>query len=212
MRVYLEAFGCSQNLGEGAALRRDIERAGHPVVGTPEGADVGVIVTCGVIGSTEARMVRRWQALVGRIPRVVVTGCLVPLRSGLFAGPGSERTIHLPIRSQHELPALLAQWGAATPAVEPVVPSEPEATAEVILAQGCTSHCTYCFSRLARGRLSSVGPLDVLARIAAARDRGAVEIRLSSLDTSCWGMDLPDSGRLPALAESIAHLPGDFRV
>ncbi len=213
MRVYVEAYGCAQNLGEADALTRHLDEAGHPRVADPSRADVGVLVTCGVIGATEARMVRRARALRARLPRLVVTGCLVPLRTGLF-DPADDRTTFLPIREQESLPRLLDDWGAGrTPsAFDDPEPGEPSATAEVILAQGCTSACSYCFSRLARGRLTSVPVPDVLARVAEAHRRGAVEIRLSSLDTSCWGADLPGSGGLPGLLEALQALPGEFGV
>ncbi len=219
MRVYVEAYGCAQNLGEAATLERAVHGAGHSVVGDPASADVGVLVTCGVIGPTEARMLRRYRALKERIPRLVVTGCLVPLRTDQFEA--SPSTWFLPIREQATLPALLDSWSTAPPSISPV-PGTPEtpdarppprtAAEEVVVAQGCTSHCSYCFSRLARGRLQSVPPLDILARVAAAARRGAVEVRLSSLDTSCWGADLPGSGGLPGLLESVRELPGEFTV
>ncbi|HUJ78271.1 MAG TPA: hypothetical protein VLX64_04600, partial [Thermoplasmata archaeon] len=110
MRVYVEAYGCAQNLGEAHAIERAVEGSGHPVVADPALADVGVLVTCGVIGSTEARMVRRYRALARRIPRLVVTGCLVPLRAELLDGPERASTVLLPIREQARLPALLADW------------------------------------------------------------------------------------------------------
>jgi threonylcarbamoyladenosine tRNA methylthiotransferase CDKAL1 len=224
VRVYFEAYGCAQNLGEGRALERRVHDAGHSVVADPAAADVGVLVTCAVIGPTEARMVRRWRALVERVPRVVVTGCLVPLRSSLLEGPGRERTTLLPISEQSKLPALLDSVRAETldprpnpgdsagPAL-PVVGRTPSPIEEISLAQGCTSHCSYCFSRLARGPLRSRSRSEILAQARDARARGAVEIRLTSLDTSCYGMDRPPGeGELPQLLEDLAAAPGEFGV
>ena len=220
MRVYVESYGCSQNRGEGAEIARDLAGRGHELVAAPEGADVGVLVSCAVIGPTEARMVRRWRSLSEQLPRVVVTGCLVPLRTGLLTGPGTDRTTFVPIREQHRLGPLLSAWdGEAGPdraatSPPPAIAGLPAAgvTEEVVIAQGCTSGCTYCYSRLARGALESVPSLEVLRRVRAAADRGAVEVRLTSLDTAAWGLDLPTGERLPDLLESVATLPGDFRV
>ncbi len=223
MRVYVESYGCSQNQGEGSAIARDLAHHGHEVVGDPGRAEAGVLVTCGVIGSTEARMVRRWEALSARIPRLYVTGCLVPLRTGLFAGPGRTRTTFVPIREQNALPKLLAGTPASPTEVPDTTgsrlgvaldPPAPPATAseEVVLAQGCASGCAYCFSRLARGPLSSVPLAEVVARVRAAISRGAREVRLTSLDTSAWGLDAVDGPRLPELLRAIAEIPGDFSV
>jgi len=217
VRVYVESFGCSQNQGEGAAIARDLASRGHELAAAPAGADVGVLVTCGVIGPTENRMVRRWQALSARIPRVVVTGCLVPLRCDQMVGPGRERTTFVPIGEQSHLPALLDSWSYERPTSLPRVgtdlglPVRPVAE-EVVIAQGCTSGCTYCFSRLARGRLSSVPIPEVVRRVNDALARGVREIRLTGLDTAAWGEDLSGPERLPELLRSVSGMPGDFRV
>ena len=217
MRVFVESFGCSQNQGEGAAIARDLASRGHTLSPGPAGADVGVLVTCGVIGPTEARMVRRWQTLASQIPRVVVTGCLVPLRSDLLTGPGRERTTFVPIREQPHLPALLDAWAPDAPVPLPTL--APEATPtpvpvveEVVIAQGCTSGCSYCFSRLARGRLSSVPLATVVGRVRDAAARGVREVRLTGLDTAAWGEDLRGPERLPELLRAVASVEGSFRV
>ena len=217
MRVYVESFGCSQNQGEGAGIARDLSSRGHELTRDPASADVGVLVTCGVIGPTESRMVRRWEALATRMPRVVVTGCLVPLRCDLMQGPGRERTTFVPIREQAHLPALLDAWSVdASPRSDPrpaeATTSPASVSEEVIIAQGCTSGCAYCFSRLARGRLESVPIAEVIDRVRAATARGIREIRLTALDTAAWGEDLPGGERLPELLRSVAAMPGDFRI
>ncbi|MGA7475630.1 MAG: tRNA (N(6)-L-threonylcarbamoyladenosine(37)-C(2))-methylthiotransferase [Thermoplasmata archaeon] len=217
MRVYVESFGCSQNQGEGAGIARDLSSHGHGLARNPSDADVGILVTCGVIGPTESRMVRRWQALSARVPRVVVTGCLVPLRTDLMTGPGRERTTFVPIGEQDHLPALLDSWSVDASRRLPMVSHgaelpPPSMAEEVIIAQGCTSGCSYCFSRLARGRLSSVSIPDVVRRVREATVRGVREIRLTALDTAAWGEDLPGPERLPDLLRAVSIVPGDCRV
>lgn len=219
MRVFVETYGCAQNQGEGATIAREVSARGHRVVRAPDEADVGVLVTCGVIGATEARMVRRWRVLAERTPRVIVTGCLVPLRSDRLEGPGRARTTFVPIREQAGIPGLLDIW-----AREGATPDRPEFTGtedlappraaheEVVIAQGCTSACSYCFSRLARGRLASVPPGEVADRVRGAVLRGAAEVRLTSLDTAAWGYDRSEGDRLPELLRAISRVPGDFHV
>ncbi len=209
MHVYVESYGCAQNQGEGHAIARDLHAAGHSIAAGPEGADAGILVSCAVIGSTEARMVERWRELTEVLPRVLVTGCLVPLRTGLLAGAGRDRTTFVPIRDQARIPDILGE--GSDPGSSPGAPPADLAE-EVVLAQGCVSGCTYCFSRLARGRLASVAPEEVVRRVRSAHGRGAVEIRLTSLDASAWGLDLDGQPRLPQLMDAVAGLPGTFAV
>ena len=147
-------------------------------------------------------MVARWRELATALPRLVVTGCLVPLRTDLFEGPTRERTTFVPIREQDQIPEIL---GAPADAPAPTsAPPEPRVLAEeVVLAQGCASGCSYCFSRLARGRLTSVPADEVGRRVRAAVGRGALEVRLTGLDTAVWGSDLIGPERLPELVRSV---------
>jgi threonylcarbamoyladenosine tRNA methylthiotransferase CDKAL1 len=225
VRVYVEAYGCAQNLGEAEDLRRAALSRGHELAGDPSEADVGVLVTCAVIGSTEDRMVERWDALSRALPHTIVTGCLVPLRQQRLVADGARGQTHLlPIRAQERLPELLDELASAQPRTPsaghglPMLsapPPLPVAHRELVLAQGCTSHCTYCYSRLARGPLESTPKEVVLARAARALADGASELRMSSLDTSCWGEETgPDGPRLPGLVRAVAALPceRDFRI
>ncbi|MCI4348951.1 MAG: tRNA (N(6)-L-threonylcarbamoyladenosine(37)-C(2))-methylthiotransferase [Thermoplasmata archaeon] len=214
MRVYVESFGCAQNLGEGAAITRSLHAAGHSIAVSPAAADAGVLVTCAVIGPTEARMVRRWSWLAEQLPRVVVTGCLVPLRADLLTGPALARTTIVPIRDQSRIPSLLGPPSAGPPAPlkDTVSSIPPPVIEEIPIAQGCTSACSYCFSRLARGRLESRSIPALVEAVQAALHRGAAEIRLSSLDTSAWGGDLEGSPTLPDLLDAVGGIPGSHKV
>ncbi len=235
MRVYVEAYGCAQNMGEAEELRDVALAEGHELTTGPEGADLGILVTCAVIGSTEERMVERWRALTRSVPHTIVTGCMVPLRQGRLTDGSGGATHLLPLRAQHELPGLLrtlersrpgtgeGRSGAQVrrPPVDPMSmeplpmlggPSPVRTTVhrELVLAQGCTSHCSYCFSRLARGPLCSTPLEELRERAQAALRSGVVELRLSSLDTSCWGSERPPGGpRLPELVRELSGLPSD---
>ncbi len=240
MRVYVEAFGCAQNLGEAEALKDVARENGHTLVASPSDAEVGLLVTCAVIGTTEEHMVERWRQLSDQLPNTIVTGCMVPLRRARLVSEGGEggrgRTHLLPIRAQERLPDLLRDLSGPTPSPYPLdrAPAGPSAQdrgllqiagpeppssgpvhRELVLAQGCTSHCSYCFSRLARGPLKSTPLPRLLASARLALRAGAVELRLSSLDTSCWGEDWGEEGpRLPDLLREVDTLPSeqDFRV
>ncbi len=207
-RVYVEAYGCAQNRGEARDLAETLAARSIEIVDRAERAELAILVTCGVIGATESRMLRRWRSLTAHCPQVVVTGCLAP-RPELFVGPGRDRTTFVGIRDQIAWAGRLAadrrlDRGPARTAGGPGPdPPRREAAREVVIAQGCTSSCSYCYSRLARGRLQSVGSVQVAERARTAANRGAVEIRLTSLDTAAWGLDLPSGERLPDLLRHV---------
>src|SRR5437867_2260514 len=63
VKVYLEAYGCTQNYGEARLMQQALVSRGHGIAPTPAEADANVIVTCTVIETTERKMFRRMQAL-----------------------------------------------------------------------------------------------------------------------------------------------------
>jgi len=228
MRVYVEAYGCSQNQGEAARMTRALKAAGHPVVSRPEEGEVGLLVTCAVIGPTEERMVSRWRGFRQRFAHTIVTGCMVPLRVDRMVPEteGSGETHFLPISEQDRVADLVTglQREHAFPEEMPIPgeregdePKDRPVHREVVIAQGCTSQCSYCFSRLARGRLASRPPSEIVREVIEGVNEGIREVRLSSLDTSCYGLDRDQNGGrilLPELVDRVCSQPDlpDFRV
>jgi MiaB-like tRNA modifying enzyme, archaeal-type len=85
-----------------------------------------------------------------------------------------------------------------------------ESTLTIPIAQGCTGHCTYCISKLARGRLRSYEPEKILEKFKMGVKKGFKEIRLSALDTAAYGLDI--STNLAELLNKLSNVDGDFKI
>jgi tRNA A37 methylthiotransferase MiaB len=70
--------------------------------------------------------------------------------------------------------------------------------------EGCLGHCTYCVIRLARGRLKSSAPDEIVRSIRGAVTRGFREAALVGDDLAAYGTDIGTS--LPALLDRIADI------
>ena len=85
------------------------------------------------------------------------------------------------------------------------------------ISTGCNFSCSYCIVSLARGRLISFPPEEIVADIRSAVEEGCREIWITSQDDSQYGMDFrkgsPYEGlRLPGLLRMIAEIPGNFKI
>ena len=85
------------------------------------------------------------------------------------------------------------------------------------ISTGCQFACSYCIVHLARGRLVSFPPEEIVRDIRTAVEEGCREIWITSQDDSQYGLDFrngsPYEGlRLPGLLNMITEIPGDFRV
>jgi len=221
MRVYCETFGCTMNRGDSELMLGCLKAAGHEPTTKLEDADLLIINTCAVKGPTQRRVLRRLEELRklnGK--QIVVAGCLplIDLPSveslGTFAGI-------LSCHSVSSVPALVERIARGEtdvrelglePCEKPCLPKlrSSSVSAIVAISEGCTSICSYCSVRLARGRLHSFSTESILSEIENAVKRGYHEVLLTSQDTAAYGTDLDTS--LPELLNSIAALEGKFKV
>ena len=197
MKVYYEAYGCSQNIAETGMISKSIGER----VSTPEDADIIVIGTCIVIGHTEHKMIRRIIELKEYGKKVVVYGCLpsaLPERvpAGVIKIPTwdferAHEIIHSTTNPMNEIYTM-------------------DAVVTIPIANGCMGSCAYCITKLARGRVRSRKPDWVIEQIKKALKMGVREIRLSGQDTAVYGTDIGKT--LPELLEKIVTIEEDFRV
>ncbi len=197
MKVYLEAYGCSQNIAETHMLAQ----AMGDIVSSPEEADVIVVGTCVVIEHTENRMLRRIRELKKHGKRIVVYGCLPSARRELL--------------DQDIIPITTWEFENAQKILNlEKSPMEEiflwDAVATIPIANGCLGSCTYCITKIARGYIRSRSPRWVVEQARRAIEMGAVEIRLSAQDTAAYGRDIGTN--LAELIEEVSSLPGRFFI
>jgi len=221
MRVYCETYGCTANRGDAELMLGQLTVAGHEVVPDPDKADAIILNTCAVKGTTYRKMLRRLKELRNfNGKRVVVAGCLplIDLASieqiGAFAGIVSCRSIggidEIFERIAHDEQNIRILERA--PCEKPAMPKlrSSKVSAIAAICEGCTSNCSYCSVKIARGELRSFDARSILSEVKAAIDAGYREILLTAQDTATYGLDAETS--LPDLLNSIASLKGKFRI
>jgi len=190
--VYIESYGCTYNHADTRRLEAILESLGCRLTG-PEEADAVIVNTCTVIGATERKMLRRLATFAGR--DLYVTGCMPLVRMDKIRSVCTPHVIHPD--EIHE-----RSGGVGTPGAG--------AIGVVQVASGCVGRCSYCITRLARGRLRSAPARDILDAVRDLAASGACEIQLTGQDVAAWGLDRGES--LPDLLQEIAEIPGRFAV
>lgn len=203
MRAYVEAYGCTLNVGESKEIRDLLINRGWQIVAAPAEADLAVLATCVVIDKTEREMLRRVKAL-RTTPRLIITGCM--------ATACREKAEALAPEAEFVGPADLGEMSRIVgPAKGDYTgPLIRDAFAIVPIATGCLGECSYCITRLARGPLRSRPQDSIIGRVALVTSCGPIEVQLTAQDTAAYGSDIGSS--LPELVGGICRLPGDFRV
>ena len=192
-RIYIESYGCTYNQADGRRLAAILEGRGCTMTERPEEADAVIVNTCTVIGATERKMLRRLALFADR--DLYVTGCMPLVQMERIHSVCTPHLIHPDEIASHA-------GGVGT--------RGPGATGVVQVASGCVGRCSYCITRLARGRLVSASREAILDAVRSLVASGAYEIQLTGQDVAAWGLDRGES--LPELLRDIAKIPGKFAI
>ncbi len=205
MNIYLDMVGCRLNQAEIETYARQLRAAGHLIVGSPDKAELVLVNTCAVTteAASDSRQKIRQAARKGAA--VVVTGCwssLDPEAARIM--PGVRMVI--PNREKEMLvDRLLGDRIGKQPDVlrQPVAGSRSRTRAFIKAQDGCDNHCTYCITRLARGKSHSLPASEVIESIRFAAISGVNEAVLTGVQIGSWGADLQPGIRLSELIHTI---------
>jgi MiaB-like tRNA modifying enzyme len=212
MKVYLEVYGCSANKADAEIIEGMLEERGEEIVKDADKADLLILVTCTVIDSTQQRMLHRLRVLSQLEKKLLVTGCMASAQPDLIKDVAPNALLLEPIYLHH-LPELVEgaeekeiSWEQKPKSGLPHRWHPPIAT--IPIGEGCLYKCSYCITKLARGKLCSY-PIDLIKKdVCRAIANGCKEIRLTSQDTAAWGLDKGE--RLSKLIREICKLDREF--
>ncbi|MBN2110484.1 MAG: tRNA (N(6)-L-threonylcarbamoyladenosine(37)-C(2))-methylthiotransferase [Methanosarcinaceae archaeon] len=219
MKVHVSTYGCSASQASAEIMMAAVRDRGHSLVPEKQ-ADVLVINTCTVKYTTEQKILHKIGE-AGRLgKKVVVSGCMpeVQLDDILARNP---RAHILGVNSVSRIGQVIDSLGSSKERMQ-IFLNEPEGFQGVPrirfnpnihicqLSQGCNYSCAYCIVRIARGKLRSFEPQDIVADIRNAVSEGCREIWLTSQDNGQYGTD--KKVLLPELLEMICDIPGDFKL
>lgn len=217
-RIFLLNYGCAVNRAEGEVMAGVLASRGFSLVDNESKADIVIVNTCGVKTPTENKILHRLST-ISRDKKVIVTGCLPKI-------VGVERILKI-----RNIDGILgpAAGGEVVKAVQEVLVGrryfnlnggdfsnmlpcvrENPFIGKVVISQGCAGACSYCATRLARGRLRSYSIEEIVSAVRKSIGEGAREIWLSSQDNSVYGLDRGDN--IVKLLEHIGEIDGVFLV
>ncbi len=221
------SLGCSKNLVDTEFIMGGMAAEGWGFTAAREGADLLLINTCSFLdASVEEADEAIAEGLVWKRAQpgalLVVAGCLVSRFGRELDGryPGVDLFLlpgQIPRLSEwfSLSPPRPRRFRGGSPAYLPG-PSEQRVLtsdfwAYLKISDGCDNNCRYCLIPSIRGRHRSRSRRSLVREARDLIDIGVREINLIGQDITRWGGDKKGSD-LPLLLESLAALPGDFRL
>lgn len=194
MKVFFDTVGCRLNQAEIEHMAAQFRAAGYQVIDSSEGADLVVVNTCAVTAAaaSDSRQKVR-QAHQAGAQKIMLTGCWATLEPDKArALPGVSDVISN--LEKMDLPLRVLESGYYDFDKEPIarqpLPGAHSHTRAFIKAQdGCDNFCTFCITRVARGKGQSVAKEEVVEDILRAERGGVREVVLSGVHLGSWGKD-----------------------
>ncbi len=214
MRIFFKTYGCTLNKADTAKMKALAIEKGHSLANNEEEAELVVVNTCTVKAATESKICHYLKSLKKEGKKFVVGGCLSAVDKGLakqfntaILNPydlgAIDEAIQEANRRQAKVHFSLQRKDALPIHIErPIHP--------IGIQEGCTSHCTFCQTKLARPKLQSRSIEDIKREIKAAMGEDVVEIDLAGTDTGAYGLDIGTdlAHLLEAVEQTIPTIKG----
>ncbi|MEI7511619.1 MAG: MiaB/RimO family radical SAM methylthiotransferase [Candidatus Peregrinibacteria bacterium] len=199
MKFAFKTLGCKMNWLDSARITAGLQSAGHIFVDDEESADIVFINSCTVTARAD-RQSRQEAFKAERIAgQVAVFGCGVRVDGEKWKTNFSNALLFLGEKEIFE------HFGVE--ADEIPSPISDRTRIPIAIQTGCDNACTFCITRIARGRTESFPLSNILFQINRAAHSGAKEIILTGIQLASWGCDdslkNPQDSRLPELLQEI---------
>ncbi|HLY25895.1 MAG TPA: tRNA (N(6)-L-threonylcarbamoyladenosine(37)-C(2))-methylthiotransferase MtaB [Aggregatilineales bacterium] len=214
MKVHLTNLGCRLNQAEIDNLARDFLQRGDEIVEASAKADLMVVNTCAVTREAE----RSSRQVIYRLHRanlgaqIAITGCYASLNTAEGAAlPGVTHVVGNDVKDN--LVSIVT--GQALDKVE-VYDAEPferekhpgiqgRTRAFVKVQDGCDRHCSFCVTRLARGKGRSRDLIEIVQEVQKLHSAGYQECVLTGVHLGSYGQDLGHSTGLYELVKALLN-------
>jgi len=223
--VLIETYGCSANQNNSEIMAGLLSQAGFLITNNEELADIIILNTCVVKSKTESKIKRRIQDLKSK--KIIVAGCMPETdikalkklnKNLIFLGTHHFKDIVKIIRDYQETKLGEKEQSEYLRLINeeklnlPKVPQNKLISIHQI-SEGCLGECSYCKTRLAKGKLFSYPQENIIKSIESDLQNGAKEIWLTSQDCASYGLDKNKFERkLPELLNKILTLKHNFKL
>jgi threonylcarbamoyladenosine tRNA methylthiotransferase MtaB len=203
MKIYFDTFGCRLNQAEIEKIAAQFRQAGHEPVGNLAEADLVVINTCAVTAKavSDSRQAIRHASQMGI--ETIATGCWATLEPQEILKFPRVAILEKDDLVVQALGGPLADCGVKPESRLPLPGNHFRTRAFIKVQDGCDNFCTFCVTRIARGRSRSVAFADILEDIHLAAAGGVKEVVLTGVHLGAWGRDLAPEMRLKSLIRVI---------
>jgi len=213
-KMLIISQGCSANLSESEQIAGLLSKNGY------DAENIIILNLCTVKGDSSAlKAVRKARENYPSLP-MLVTGCTTPELIASLKKIDQK----ISIASTHVLeriPKIIEKIIAGETVLDlqkehspklgiPKIRKNP-IVGIVSIAEGCMDACSFCSTRMVKGRLRSYAPEQIVKETKTLVENGCKEIWLTAQDAACYGFDIGmDLAEL--VMQILKKTKGDYRI
>lgn len=209
MKVHIKSFGCSANHAEAEIIKGQYSEHTEE-----KDADLIVLNICTVKGDKGALDEIKTVAKNYPNKKIAIAGCITPSIVEPIKKIAPDATL---INTHHidEFRTLAASRQDALSYAQPIKILKPRVRMNPVvgivpISSGCMDACSFCSTRLVKGRLFSFPIEQIVDEVKNCVVDGCKEIWITGQDTCCYGFDRKTN--LAKLLSEIVKIEGDFLV
>ena len=222
-KITIITYGCTTNQDNSAIIAGLLDEAGYKITDNLKSTSIIIINSCIVKSPTESRVISKIKELKSKYPRkkLILAGCMPEAEYKLCkkVAPSS------PLLSPHHVTDIVKvvkdlEKGKITELIGkrkeiklclPKIKKDKK-IAIVQIAEGCSSQCSFCITKFAKGHILSYPENLILKEIEKNIKQGCKKIYLTAQDTAAYGLDKHKKSQLPKLLNKITKIKGNFIV
>lgn len=193
MKVFFDTVGCKLNQAEIEQMAIQFRASGHRIVESAMDADLVIINSCTVTAAaaSDSRQKVRQAAHAG-VKKIVFTGCLATVDPALDKLMNGDIQV-IPNPEKERIPVFfeagINEFDLEPLARTPLPGIHKKTRAFIKVQDGCDNFCTFCVTRVARGKAKSVHKDEILKDVLWAEKGGTNEVVLCGVNLGFWGRD-----------------------
>ncbi len=223
--IYIQTYGCTANQNNSEILKGILTQSGYQITNNEQIADIIILNTCIVKQKTENKIKRRIQDLNKKNKLIIITGCMPETDAKqikqlnpntILLGTHHFKDINNLIKNHQENKLSWKEqdeylsYKDETKLNLPKIPKDKLISITQI-SQGCLGNCTYCKTRLSKGKLFSYPQEEIIKSIESDLRAGAKEVWITSQDNANYNLDKGEQ-KLPELLNKILSLKHNFKL
>jgi threonylcarbamoyladenosine tRNA methylthiotransferase CDKAL1 len=210
LKVCVKSFGCSANHAEAEIIKGQYNEHTE----SEQEADLIVLNICTVKGDKGALDEIKQVAKNHPNKKIAIAGCITPSIVEPIKKIAPDATL---INTHHidEFKNLAAARQDSLSYAQPIKILKPRVRMNPVvgivpISSGCMDACSFCSTRLVKGKLFSFPIEQIVEEVKNCVNDGCKEIWITGQDTCCYGFDRKTN--LAKLMQEVVKVEGDFLV